>query len=284
MIRRPPITFMLFGHACLLLYVTATTSAKQPISESAGAGPLVVVGGGGTPDVVLTKMLELAGGETARTVILPQASSRSDRGQSAAQMFRERGVKQVDVVEFDDVTAARHLIEAADLIWFPGGQQKRLIDALTEAKLAETVRQKHQSGAVIGGTSAGAAVMSKVMIPSSPKEQGLQHGNTPIVSGLGLCPTLVIDQHFVERQRFGRLLSAVIDHPQIIGVGISERTAIVVRQNKFVVMGEGSVVVLDARRAELTRVAEGAPQSARKLRVDVLAAGDRFNLELTATR
>jgi cyanophycinase len=279
MTRRIPGRILCLAFASLLIHTTRADLAAQSSLDQA-AGPLVIVGGGGTPQIVLSKILELAGGKSAKIVILPQASSRENRGEAAEQMFRDQGARQVEIVEFDDRIAAREKINSADLIWFPGGSQQRLFDALTAADLAETIRRKHQSGAVVGGTSAGAAIMSQAMIPSSPKVQGLKRGNTPIVPGLGLCPKLIIDQHFVERQRIVRLLSAVIDHPQKIGVGISERTAIIVHSDKFVVMGKGSVVVVDPTQADVTKGQKESLQSARRIRVDVLASGDRFDLEV----
>ena len=103
-------------------------------------------------------------------------------------------------------------------------------------------------------------------------------GVTEVFDGLGLWPRAVVDQHFVERSRYNRLLSGVLDHPELLGVGIGERTAVLVRPSgDFRVMGEGNVLVVDARAAEVAEAGElGEPASARGLRVDVLRAGDAF--------
>ena len=239
-------------------------------------GTLVIVGGGGTPDTVIARSLELAGGVDSRVIILPQASSREDRGQSSVKMFADKGATNVAIVDTDDPTAARKKIEAANLIWFPGGQQSRLMDALTEADLVDAIVARHKAGATIGGTSAGAAVMAQDMIPRSPDEQALKFGNTPIVPGLGLAPKLIVDQHFVRRARMNRLLSAVIDRPQRVGMGIGERTAVLWRSSSLQVLGEGSVVVIDARQATIPASPPGTLQVASDIRLQILKSGERF--------
>ncbi len=240
-------------------------------------GTLVVVGGGGTPEVVVKKTMELAGGPDANVVILPQASSREDRGQSSATMFKEAGATRVSIVKLEDLAAARKSIEAADLIWFPGGQQSRLIEALTKADLVDTIVARHKAGTVVGGTSAGAAVMASDMIPHSPDKQTLRSGNTPITKGLGLAPDLTIDQHFVERSRMNRLLSAVIDRPQRVGLGIGERTAVLRRNKTLQVLGEGSVVIIDARNAAVATASATKLQGARDIRLHVLKSGEQYD-------
>jgi len=251
--------------------------ARPP--KSAVSGPVFAVGGGGTPDVVLSKMLALAGGPSVAIVVLPQASASEDRGLASAQMFRNTGARHVDVVELDDRDAARSKIESARLIWFPGGSQSKLYDALDKAELVDLIRARHEAGVVFGGTSAGAAVMSDVMIPTSPAKPALRVGNTPIKRGLGLTPTLIVDQHFVERQRMTRLLSAVLDHPQQLGVGISERTAILVHKDTIQVLGDGSVVIIDPRSAGVAVPNAGQLQSARNLQIHVLKAGDQYKFD-----
>jgi len=118
--------------------------------------------------------------------------------------------------------------------------------------------------------------MSAVMIPAMPEKPGLRANNTPTTPGLGLAPGLIIDQHFIARRRMNRLLSAVLDHPDKIGVGIGEATAIIVRGKRFTVMGENSVIVIDPRAAKLAKPKKGKLQSATRLRLLVLKAGQEF--------
>ena len=121
--------------------------------------------------------------------------------------------------------------------------------------------------------------MSKIMIPNTPKKPGLIKGNTPTTRGLGLAPQLIIDQHFVARHRMDRLLSAVLDHPDRIGVGIGEATAIIVRNGTFTVMGKGSVTVIDARKATIPKGKSGSLQSGLGVALHVFKAGQTFRFK-----
>ena len=241
------------------------------------SGTLVIVGGGGTPKSATTAFLETCGGEKAAIAVLPQASKREDRGQGAAAMWLKAGAKQAFIVEFDDKQKASEQLERATGVWFPGGSQTDLYAALKEAGLLEWLRKKHREGLPFGGTSAGAAIMSLRMIPRPPEKPGLRAGNTPVIAGLGLTPELIVDQHFIERSRMNRLLGAVMDHPTRIGVGLGESTAIVIRDGRFKVVGDGSVVVIDARQASAKPAKPGALQSVRDLRMHVLRAGDQYD-------
>jgi len=243
--------------------------------RAAEPGPLVIIGGGGTPLAVRQHFVKLAGGKAARIAVLPQASSREDRGESSVKMFSGLGAK-VFIVEIRSPKAARTRLDEATAIWFPGGSQAVLYGALEKSGLVKYIRDRHAQGLPIAGTSAGAAVMSAVMIPVMPENPALRAGNTPTTPGFGLAPGLIIDQHFIARRRMNRLLSAALDHPDRIGVGIGEATAIIVRGKRFTVMGENSVIVIDPRAAKLAKPEKGKLQSATGLRLHVLKAGQEF--------
>src|SRR5262249_29686987 len=138
--------------------VTARRAANAP------RGKLVVVGGGGTPDPVIARTIALAGGPNARAVVLAQASGRPESGEESVAFWRQKGLANVASLDLADRDAARRAIESADLVWFPGGDQVRLLDAIEQAGLAGAIRARYAAGAVVGGTSAGAAVMSSTMI------------------------------------------------------------------------------------------------------------------------
>ena len=246
--------------------------------RAAEPGPLVIVGGGGTPLAVRQHFVKLAGGKAARIAVLPQASSREDRGESSVKMFSELGAK-VFIVEIGNPKAARTRLDEATAIWFPGGSQTALYDDLKKAGLVKYIRARHAQGLPIAGTSAGAAVMSAVMIPIRPKKPGLRAGNTPTTPGLGLTRALIIDQHFVARNRMNRLMSAVLDHPEQIGVGVGEATGIVVHGDKFIVRGNGSVIVIDARQAKISNSKPGDLQSGSRLSLHILKAGEAFQFK-----
>lgn len=258
-----------------------SSAIAQDPKKDANCGTVVAVGGGGVPEGLLKSMIEMAGGTEIRVVVLPQASQSENRGQDAAQEFRDQGAICVEVLELDDPAAAKKTIAAADLIWFSGGDQSKLIAELDKIDLQESIHERLQAGAVVGGTSAGAAVMSSRMIIDSPEVQAIRSGNTPMGTGLGLTQELIIDQHFIERERLNRLLSALIDHPDLLGVGIGERTAIIVQNEQIRVFGDGSVIILDARGATIEKAETGQLQSARKIQTHVLRAGDIFSLQPT---
>jgi len=256
----------------LFLILSCTLNAGEP-------GVLVIVGGGGTPEMVRKHFVELAGGEKARIAVLPQASSRPNRGEASVEVYTKLGVGEVYSVTLDDTKKARALINKATAIWFPGGSQGQLYQELDKAGLVEFVRGRHRAGIPFAGTSAGAAIMSEVMIPNAPEKPGLIGDNTPVTKGLGLVPELIIDQHFIARHRMDRLLSAVMDHPDRIGVGIGEATAIIVRGGNFSVMGKGSVVVIDARKAKISNGKSGKLQSGSNLSLNILKAGQTFQFK-----
>ncbi len=266
--------------AFLVLAKGSTGIAQTPAIEATPIpGTIVAVGGGGLPDGLFKNIIEMAGGAEIRVIVLPQASQMEDRGQDAAQEFRDQGAANVEVVEFDDPAAARSKIEKADLIWFSGGDQSLLIADLQKHDLVKSIHDRMNAGTVIGGTSAGAAVMSDLMITDSPEKQAICSGNTPMGTGLGLTPSLIVDQHFVERERLNRLLSAVLDHPDRLGVGVSERTAIIVHNSEIRAFGDGSVIILDARSARVEKAEAGQLQSAREIRTHVLRSGDVFSTQ-----
>ena len=285
---------MTVAAAGLLLGLVGNDGATAATQDAAGRpGPLVVVGGGGTPDEVIAHAIELAGGPSASIVVLPQASATETAGESAVRMFEAAGASDVHNWRFEgspgtdeaagpwpNIDETARAIREADLIWFPGGGQGRLYRALVEVGLADLVRERHRAGVVVGGSSAGAAVMAAVMITGDEYDlEAVTVGSTNVVEGLGLWPEALIDQHFLKRQRNNRLLAAVLDHPQLVGVGIDERTAVVVTGDLLEVMGESSVIVFDARDAEVHPRAAGTPSAATGIRSHVLTAGMKLDLE-----
>jgi len=257
------------------LQLAAGRAATEPATAT---GALVLVGGGGTPTEVVARALQLAGGAAAKVVVLPQASAREEAGVGSVEMFREAGARDARLLLFEDRDAARRVLEGADLIWFPGGSQSRLMSALEEAELTELVVARQRAGAVVGGTSAGAAVQTARMITGSPEDEGLRRDNTPSGAGLDLWPATIADQHFHQRRRFGRLLSLVLDEPERIGVGIDEGTAAIWHGKELEVLGRANVTVIDARSAEVGETEPGEVHAATGVQLHVLRAGMRWTL------
>lgn len=232
------------------------------VMTCAGApkGKLVIVGGGATPAGLHRKILDLAGGTNASVVVIPFASSLADAGQSSVKAFVEAGATRVTLLSTNSAQAATAALQAARGIWFPGGDQSRLIRGLDQLGVLPLIRERFDQGAVIGGTSAGAAVMSRVMIAGNPKAPAAV---PPLGQGIGLWPEAIVDQHFIKRQREPRLRAVVEAHPELLGVGIDESTYVIVSGGSFDVAGNSAVVLLDGRA--------GGPIQRRQL-----SAGETF--------
>jgi cyanophycinase len=241
-------------------------------------GHLVAVGGGGTTPEITQRTLELAGGAHARVLVIPQASATST-GESSVAMWRERGAKSVIALDLKDPAAAVKAVEASDLIWMPGGDQNRLMQALEGTGVPAAIRERYKQGATVGGTSAGAAVISGLCLSGDADLDRIRFGTTGTREGLGLWPGVIVDQHFVRRGRFNRLLATVLDRPTLVGVGVDENTAAVVTGTKFEVIGAGQVLVIDARRAKAPPGKKGDLAAAEGVTLHVLTAGMMFDLK-----
>lgn len=253
------------------LLLTVQTFAQSP-------GAIVAVGGGGTTEKIVARTLELAGGRDAVVVVLPQSSALPDAGESSVKMWLDAGAGKATKIDFKDA-GARVALEAASLIWIPGGDQNRFMKAIEGTGLDETIRARHRSGAVVGGTSAGAAVLSALMITGEADLQSLTSGKTVLGKGLGLWRGGIFDQHFLRRQRNNRLLGAVLDNPKMIGVGIDEATAAILHDGRLEVVGRSAVVVFDARRASVQPSEPGEPVSATGVMASVLREGMTLSLD-----
>ncbi|MBA2303650.1 MAG: cyanophycinase [Acidobacteria bacterium] len=255
----------------LLVMLTPGAAAAQ------SAGAIVAVGGGGTTDAIVRRTLELAGGRNALVVVLPQSSAVEGAGDSSVKMWIDAGAKAAVKLDFKD-PAAKARLEAASLIWMPGGDQNRFMTAIDGTGLDDVIRARYRAGAVVGGTSAGAAVLSGLMITGDADLQSLLSGKTVLAKGLGLWTDGIFDQHFLKRLRTNRLMSAVLDHPAVIGVGIDEATAVIVREGRLEVVGRSAVVIFDARRATVTKPDPGGVVSATGIATSVLREGMTYHL------
>lgn len=274
--RNATVVVPVIAVVALLAAGAASPAAGQP----APRGYLVISGGGGMPDRIFARAIQLAGGPDAPVVVFPQASEEADTGDVVSDQWRKAGSKTVSPVSLADLAAATRAVEAASLIWFTGGDQVKLLKALAGTGIPEVIARRYREGAVVGGKSAGAAVMSSITLTGDADLQSVTAGATKTVPGLGLWPGVIVDQHFLKRQRHSRLLSLVLDHPSLVGVGIDEDTAVVVTGPRFEVIGDSSVVVIDARRAAVEPRAAGVLSAARGIVTHVLTEG--MGMELTA--
>jgi len=264
-----------------------------PLCALAGPkGYLFIVGGGDWPEGMMDRFVNLAGRfGTGRIVILPMASSVPE--ESAAEEtdgFRKLGAKDVVTIQLTREQAlnpeSAALLDGAGGVFFSGGDQSRLTAVLLDTPVHKKLMELYEQGAVIGGTSAGAAVMSEVMITGDevrkPEEghefETIQAGNVITTRGFGFVRKAVIDQHFVTRKRLNRLISVIAEHPGLLGVGIDESTAILVRPgDTFEVVGAKQVVIFDPAGAKF-RVLPDSKIAFTGLLCHALTNGDAFDL------
>jgi len=253
-------------------------------------GTLFIIGGGSRPNYMVDSLIALSGlDESGYMIVLPMSSSQPDTSAwYSAKQFREQGVKDIHVFNIQDAAdvAASRLdsIRNANLIYITGGDQRQFMDIVRDTEVEQAIRTAFKQGAVIAGTSAGAAMMSRKMITGDEKKhpeytgdfRTIEADNMIIKSGLGLLENVVIDQHFIERMRMNRLLTVVLENPGITGVGIDESTAIVVSGNKARVVGESQVVVIRNTMKEVSK--ENGLLRGYNLELSVYLPGDRFEL------
>jgi cyanophycinase len=256
-------------------------------------GHLVIIGGGDIPDSIRQKIIEFAGKERAEILVIPYASDDPrDSGTYNVDIFKKLGCGKIDwlvldpnTVNSDEVVAK---LKTTTGIYFSGGDQSRLTKLMLNTKVLARIREIYENGGVIGGTSAGAAIMSKVMItgnelinkdPDNPFKT-IQAGNVEVVEGFGFIDRVIIDQHFVVRRRQNRLISLILANSGQLGIGIDEATAIVVNpDDTFIVLGEGSVLVYDASHAKNIKQDQKGYFGVEKMITHILIAGDMFNIK-----
>ncbi len=235
---------------------------------------------------VLMEFLRRAGGKKARILIFPQASARRDTGIEYVDMFKAFGAKDAVTLEFrkraEAGTAEQiQLIRKATGIFFSGGTQMRISVAMGGTVLEKELHSAYQRGCIIGGTSAGASILSKTMIANGKGGSTPREGIVQFSTGLGFTDKFVFDQHFRQRDRLGRLIYAVSTYPGAFGVGIDEDTAVIVEDDsQLTVAGSGAVTIVDGGEIVETDVAEvenRGPVAVSNLRVHVLTSGCVYN-------
>lgn len=284
---------MLDHPALLVLAVALNFSGTLSAASAEATGHLFIIGGGRQPTGMLQRFIDLAGGTNqAKIIVMPMASEdAASTGAEQVAEFKSHGVAQVESVVLTRADATNRLsakrLDRATGVYFTGGDQSRLAAVLVNSPVQQKLTELYARGAVIGGTSAGAAIMSQVMITGEELLNDdktntfkfIKKNNIETAMGLGFMTHAVIDQHFIKRKRLNRLFSVVLEHPQLVGIGIDESTAIIVNADEtFEVLGESAVMVIDPRTATKIRADQNGNLSARDIKTHVLVAGDRFDL------
>jgi len=270
---------------CLALSLAAVLAAPafaQSPSPSPSVGPpeigpargsLVIVGGGLKSDSILKRFLDLAGGPEANVVIIPTAGESDDLADYAGDLrdLADAGARHVRIIHTRDRKVADSEAFIAPLreargVWFPGGRHWRLADAYLGTRTQAALRDVLARGGVIGGTSAGATILGSFMVRGDTKGNTIMVGDH--VEGFGFLKNVTIDQHLLRRNRQFDLVPVIASHPELLGIGLDEDTAIVVRGDRFEVMGTGYVAIYDRTR----RIDTGG-------QFYLLAPGDRYDLK-----
>ena len=237
---------------------------------------------------VLSKVVEIAGGEDATICIIPTASQLDETGEIYENLFKELGAGHtfsLPVSERADAQDPDYVerLESSTAIFITGGNQLRLSTILGGTPIAQKIRQLNARGVHYAGTSAGAAIVSQHMIAGGDTGMVPTEGGVTLAPGLGLINTVVIDQHFTERNRQARLLSAIAYNPYLLGIGLDEDTAAFIdHNNQFTVVGSGSITIVDPSDIEHSSLPDAAPGEALtllNLKMHILAAGSRYDLQ-----
>jgi cyanophycinase len=257
----------------LLLVIVIHAQKPSAVSSGPKKGSLVIVGGGRIPQSIRDKFIALAGGPGAHFVYIPTAAEDGaikPYGDESPKLF---GLKNVTVLHTRDRNEANTEKFVAPLrkasgVWFGGGRQWRLVDSYLNTRTHKELLALLERGGVIGGSSAGATIQGSYLV------RGAREGNQIMMAkgyemGLGFLKNAAIDQHIDTRKRENDLAEVIAAHPQLLGIGLYESTAIVARGNEFEVIGDGKVAITDGKQRDGKKYY-------------LISAGERFNLRTRA--
>jgi cyanophycinase len=261
--------------------------------EDINKGTLVMIGGAEdkTGDcIILSKVAELSGQREGKIVILTVATEFPSRvGKEYKNLFGRLHVSEIDALHIETREDANdpdrlRRIENATCVFFTGGDQLKITSLIGGTKIDQMLKESFSKrGLVIAGTSAGASAMSEIMITSGDDDEAPKKCTVKMAPGLGLLGGVVIDQHFAQRGRIGRLLSAVAQNPKVLGIGIDEDTAVIVHADDTLeVAGSNAVTILDGINSGYTNVSETNPDEILALTdisLHVLPQGYKYDLK-----
>ncbi len=260
MVFKVPARAFLASFACLL-------------AAPAFAGErLVLVGGGDRPVVAMQRFAEWAGGPKGRLLMVLWATGYPTESYDSLKTdFSKYGPASIEAAPIQPLTAesrAQFLkqLEGATGVFFCGGDQVKVMDVLKDQPLLDALRAKYETGAVFGGTSAGTAIMSKIMITGEGDFTVLDGNKVETREGLGLLPGVIVDQHFLKRQRQNRLFGLVLMHPDQLGVGVNEDAALLVTDNRHGEAVDGPVMIVDGKAGR------------DQLKLTMIRPGEKFDL------
>lgn len=238
---------------------------------------------------ILRRYVEISGGAKARVAIIPTASALESTGRKYEDIFKNLGAKEAVALPFKTRTDATKKdwlasLETATAIFLTGGNQLRISTILGGTPVAKAIRRLNARGVNVGGTSAGAAILSEHMIAYGSEGATPRAGMSTLAPGFGMTNRVIIDQHFRQRDRLGRLLTALAYNPFAVGIGLDEDTAAFIDpDDRIHVVGAGAITIVDTSAIEHSSVAGadvGQPICMTGVRLHVLTRGATFDLKL----
>lgn len=238
---------------------------------------------------ILNTFFNRSGGVDAKIGIVPCASREPNLiGERYYRLFNDMGAKEIKVLDVRDRSGAddsmyRNFVEDCTGVFLTGGDQLRLCGLLADTPLMNRIIERAQTRAIsLAGTSAGAAVMGHHMISGGSSAESPNRGLVDMAKGLDIIPGVLVDQHFYNRNRLARLLSAIADHPELLGIGIDEDTCAMFESDGMIqVIGKGTVTIVDAQQITHSNHAQASgnqPLSMHNLKLHILDHGDRYDL------
>ncbi len=255
-------------------------------------GKLFIIGGGNRSDQLMQQLVDLSQfKKTDYIVVLPMSSEEPDSAYIYFKdQFKRLTPNSIVMLNFDKTTVQNpklnDSLQKAKLIFISGGDQTRFMNVVVNTAVFTSIHKAFQNGSIIAGTSAGAAVMSEKMITGNQKLEkeysgtfdNIRYDNLETSPGLGLVTKAIIDQHFLRRSRYNRLISAMVEFPHLTGIGIDESTAIIVNGKQISVVGESEVIVMK-NPSGVQKMAQNKLISMKKMEMSIYVAGQQFKLE-----
>ena len=278
-------SYYIFFVLCMnFLSLSCQDAGNQEISSGPAKGTLIIIGGGEISESLNKKIIEISGGLQVPIVIIPTADGREtyDQDFGEAGMLRKMGATNVTVLHTNDrnVANTREFVkplEEARLVWFSGGRQWRLVDAYKNTLTEKMLWKVLENGGTIGGSSAGATIQGSFLARGDTKNNQVMMGDHQ--DGFGFLKNVAIDQHVLARNRHFDMFEILRNRPELLGIGIDESTAIIVKGDIFEVVGKSYVVVYDGKfwsreGSELKKLPE------KEQIFYFLREGDRYNLKV----